>query len=137
MHACMQQYVDDVSIEWLYKPHTITASLVFIIALVYCAFVVNDDTLGQLHNTRIGVTVACGFFLLLGLLVFPSGPFIRPHPLVWRLAYGELESCILCQSFAASKFSCISLDIYRYWCRLSTGTGGCTLPHERSVSNRV
>ena len=25
---------------------------------------------------------------VLGMLVFPSGPFIRPHPLVWRVAFG-------------------------------------------------
>lgn len=27
-------------------------------------------------------------FIVLGLLVFPSGPFIRPNPAVWRLVFG-------------------------------------------------
>jgi len=35
-----------------------------------------------------GVSVAVGFFLIFGLLIFPNGPFTRPHPIVWRLAFG-------------------------------------------------
>lgn len=42
----------------------------------------------QIQNLRYGVGAACLFVLILGLLIFPSGPFIRPHPLVWRLAFG-------------------------------------------------
>ncbi len=26
--------------------------------------------------------------ITLGLVVFPSGPFIRPHPVFWRLVFG-------------------------------------------------
>ena len=82
-----EQYVNDVTVDFLYKPHTILAATVFISILIYLALTV-DDTLGQLHNTRMGVFVSSIFFLILGLLIFPSGPFIRPHPLVWRLAFG-------------------------------------------------
>ena len=39
-------------------------------------------------NLRYGSGAACLFVLILGLLIFPAGPFIRPHPLVWRLAFG-------------------------------------------------
>lgn len=35
-----------------------------------------------------GIAASIFFILVLGLLIFPSGPFIRPHPLVWRLAFG-------------------------------------------------
>jgi hypothetical protein len=42
----------------------------------------------QVSNLRVGATAASFFLLVIGLLVFPSGPFIRPHPLVWRLAFG-------------------------------------------------
>jgi len=27
-------------------------------------------------------------FLLIGCMVFPAGPFIRPHPIVWRFVFG-------------------------------------------------
>lgn len=42
----------------------------------------------QVEGARVGVAAASFFIFVLGLLVFPSGPFIRPHPLVWRLAFG-------------------------------------------------
>lgn len=28
------------------------------------------------------------FFLIISILVFPNGPFTRPHPVVWRLVFG-------------------------------------------------
>jgi hypothetical protein len=34
------------------------------------------------------VAATAGCLLAVGLLVFPSGPFIRPHPVVWRLFFG-------------------------------------------------
>lgn len=82
-----EQYVNDVTVDFLYKPHTILAAVVFISFMIYFAFI-QDDNISQLNNLRIGVTVSVSFFLILGLLIFPSGPFIRPHPLVWRLAFG-------------------------------------------------
>jgi len=35
------------------------------------------------------------FVLVLGLLVFPAGPFIRPHPLLWRFVFGERSSVVV------------------------------------------
>jgi phosphatidylserine synthase 2 len=41
-----------------------------------------------MQNLRYGAGVSALFVLILGLLIFPSGPFIRPHPLMWRFAFG-------------------------------------------------
>lgn len=27
-------------------------------------------------------------FIIISLLAFPSGPFIRPHPAIWRIVFG-------------------------------------------------
>ena len=28
------------------------------------------------------------FFLIISVLAFPNGPFIRPHPILWRMVFG-------------------------------------------------
>lgn len=35
-------------------------------------------------------------FLAVGCLVFPAGPFIRPHPIFWRLLFGISFLYMLC-----------------------------------------
>merc|ERR1719450_548750 len=37
------------------------------------------------HNANIasGVKAAVGIYVCLGMMVFPSGPFVRPHPIFW------------------------------------------------------
>jgi len=82
------QYIEDISVEFLYKPHTVTALCVIVGVLVYLAFQVELSATDWMSNMRLGVGAAAFFVLILGLLIFPSGPFIRPHPLVWRLAFG-------------------------------------------------
>ena len=40
------------------------------------------------QNVSRGATAACHVFLVVGLTAFPNGPFIRPHPALWRLVLG-------------------------------------------------
>jgi len=57
--------------------------------LLYLAFRTDLQSADDwVHNVRVGVGAAAFFVLVLGMLIFPSGPFIRPHPVVWRLAFG-------------------------------------------------
>lgn len=35
-----------------------------------------------------GILCCIFFFLIISLLAFPNGPFIRPHPAVWRIVFG-------------------------------------------------
>ena len=44
-----------------------------------------DDTAA---NTKMGIAVASVMFLLTGVTQFNDGPFVRPHPAVWRLVLG-------------------------------------------------
>ncbi|OUM62958.1 hypothetical protein PIROE2DRAFT_10648, partial [Piromyces sp. E2] len=73
--------VDEISVKWLYSPHTITA-------------LKSKDTL---TNARYGFLVVCFVFILIGIQQFRDGPFIRPHPAFWRmvLAFSVIYLLIL------------------------------------------
>ncbi|XP_035209762.1 phosphatidylserine synthase 1-like [Stegodyphus dumicola] len=78
--------VDDISLEFFYKPHTITLLTVAVGAVLYSVFTRNDDNIQ--NNLWDGVRCVCFFFLIISVLAFPNGPFIRPHPAIWRLVFG-------------------------------------------------
>ena len=80
-----EQFIDDISVHFLYQPHTILSFLLVVALLLYFAFHSSDSLV---TNLKLSALVCTLFILLLGLFVFPSGPFIRPHPLLWRLAFG-------------------------------------------------
>lgn len=46
-----------------------------------------DDTNFQ-NNIWAGILCCVFFFLIISVLAFPNGPFIRPHPAVWRIVFG-------------------------------------------------
>ncbi|KAJ3329831.1 hypothetical protein HDU76_007067 [Blyttiomyces sp. JEL0837] len=65
------------TLEFFYKPRTIT------IVIAYTAlFVTGDDVV---VNTKLGLAAGFGVILMTGLLEFKDGPFIRPHPALWRV----------------------------------------------------
>jgi hypothetical protein len=77
------------SLRFLYKPHTVTALLIIVGVLLFLAFRTDlHNPNDWVSNLRVGVGAAAFFVLVLGMLIFPSGPFIRPHPVVWRVAFG-------------------------------------------------
>ncbi len=39
-------------------------------------------------NLLAGLGGASAFFLIISALAFPNGPFVRPHPLLWRMVFG-------------------------------------------------
>lgn len=43
--------------------------------------------------------VGC-LFLVLSAMAFPNGPFIRPHPILWRLVFGVSVMYTLLLQFA-------------------------------------
>ena len=87
-----EQLVDDVSLHFLYQPHTILSFFLVLALLLYFAFhpssSISTPATSLATNVKLALFVCSLFLLLLGLFVFPSGPFIRPHPLLWRLAFG-------------------------------------------------
>ena len=131
-YAINERPVDDISLEFFYKPHTITLLTIFTSALLYsaftrwlyfffhghlyclcffCLFITgyanlrrpalfdsvlffltnificrNDDHFGD--NIWSGIRCVVFFFLVISVLAFPNGPFIRPHPAIWRMVFG-------------------------------------------------
>ena len=79
--------VDDISLEFFYKPHTITLLLGCVIFLTFLAFSRDPNA-----DFRSNVLTGCGgvfiFFMVISILAFPNGPFTRPHPILWRMVFG-------------------------------------------------
>ncbi|KAJ3018376.1 UNVERIFIED_CONTAM: hypothetical protein HDU68_011195 [Siphonaria sp. JEL0065] len=70
-------YADEIkpSLEFLYRPHTITALVLLLAGLVYYAlFLTGTDVVS---NTKMGIAGCFGVVILTGLLEFKDGPFIR------------------------------------------------------------
>lgn len=78
--------VDDISLEFFYKPHTITLLAVSAFGVMSFAFVRNEASLQD--NIWAGMLCVVFFFLIISVLAFPNGPFTRPHPAVWRILFG-------------------------------------------------
>lgn len=85
-YAINERPVDDISLEFFYKPHSITLLVVSIVSTFYSAFTRDESVLEV--NILSGIQCAILFFLIISLLTFPNGPFTRPHPAIWRLVFG-------------------------------------------------
>lgn len=79
--------VTNITLDFFYTPRTITLLLVVLLGLVLAAFLRSDDG-ERADNIGAGVYAFSFLFLAIGLLVFPNGPFTRPHPAIWRLVFG-------------------------------------------------
>ncbi|XP_063866842.1 phosphatidylserine synthase-like isoform X1 [Scylla paramamosain] len=79
--------VDDISLEFFYKSHTITLLIVIISGLIYFAFT-RDENESIQSNIQAGLVAMVFFFLIISIMAFPNGPFTRPHPAVWRIVFG-------------------------------------------------
>ncbi|KAJ7250048.1 phosphatidyl serine synthase-domain-containing protein [Mycena haematopus] len=77
----------DTSVEFFYKPITLTVLAALLILLAYLAM--TQDVLEEGRDKRrVGVYAALLFFLTFSMLQFRDGPFIRPHPAFWRAVLG-------------------------------------------------
>ncbi|KAF8272810.1 PSS-domain-containing protein [Lactarius quietus] len=77
----------DTSIEFFYKPVTLTALAVALAALGYVA--TTQDVLEEGRDKRgVGAYAAVAGFLVFSMIQFRDGPFIRPHPAFWRVVLG-------------------------------------------------
>ncbi|KAK3754742.1 hypothetical protein RRG08_019902 [Elysia crispata] len=81
-----ERSVDDISLDFFYKPHTITLLITCISGLLYFAFTRNEESPEQ--NIWNGLSCILFFFLIISVLAFPNGPFTRPHPAIWRIVFG-------------------------------------------------
>ncbi|NXY86318.1 PTSS1 synthase, partial [Alcedo cyanopectus] len=81
-----EQQVEDITLEFFYRPHTITLLSFTILSLMAFAFT-RDDSVPE-DNIWRGILSVIFFFLIISVLAFPNGPFTRPHPAIWRMVFG-------------------------------------------------
>ena len=84
-YAINERPVDDISLSFLYRSHSITLLIVSLVGVFYFAFTRNDSVFED--NVWNGIKCVIFFFLIISLLTFPNGPFTRPHPAIWRLVF--------------------------------------------------
>jgi hypothetical protein len=82
-----EMMVQDVSIPFLYQRHSILAYIAFVAVVTYAALFRDSSQYSDVDNIKLGIIVSCIVICIIGMLVFPSGPFVRPHPVFWRLVF--------------------------------------------------
>ncbi|KAG1696137.1 Phosphatidylserine synthase 1 [Nymphon striatum] len=125
--------VDDISLEFFYKPHTISLLSVTIVSLIYFAFT-RDDSQSYEENIFHGLLCVFLFFLVLinvFVLSLNSGPFTRPHPAVWRIVFGISALYLMVLVFVLfQKYETIKKTIYWFYPDLED----FHIDHEKDVS---
>jgi len=77
----------DTSVEFFYKPLTLSALSVGLVVLAYVAM--TQDVLEEGRDKRrVGIYASIASFLLFSMIQFRDGPFLRPHPAFWRVVLG-------------------------------------------------
>jgi phosphatidylserine synthase 2 len=85
-HDDEQHYVDDTQ-RFFNQPRVISAIVIIIGAFLWLTWT-QSDSLSIAENTRTGIAAAIFFFIIVGMLTFPtSGPFSKPLPIVWRAVF--------------------------------------------------
>ncbi|GAW02675.1 phosphatidylserine synthase 2 [Lentinula edodes] len=77
----------DTSVEFFYKPVTLSALGIGLVVLAYVATTQDVLEEGQ-DKRRVGAYAAIASFLTFSMIQFRDGPFIRPHPAFWRIILG-------------------------------------------------
>ncbi|KAI0754781.1 phosphatidylserine synthase 2 [Daedaleopsis nitida] len=85
IHPFQEQH--DTSVEFFYKPITLTALGVGFAILAYVAM--TQDVIREgAEKKRVGAYAAIASFLVFSMIQFRDGPFVRPHPAFWRAILG-------------------------------------------------
>lgn len=96
-----ERKVTEITLNLFYQPRTLTLLSLIMASLVCVAFMrpAGKDVSDRPGNLFAGLSTVCYLFLSIGLLVFPNGPYTRPHPAVWRLVFGMSFLYLLTLSF--------------------------------------
>ena len=70
----------DPTIKFLHRPYSITLLLVILLFFLWLALSQPSHSSNTLH----GLIASSVVFCFVGMLYLPNGPFIRPHPILWR-----------------------------------------------------
>ncbi|CAB3401193.1 unnamed protein product [Caenorhabditis bovis] len=82
-----ERVVEDITVDFLYKPHTLSILGIIAVAISYKAFT-GTSSVSTEQNVYEGLLGCLAMFLVVSALAFPNGPFIRPHPVLWRVIFG-------------------------------------------------
>ncbi|CAL2049218.1 unnamed protein product [Caenorhabditis brenneri] len=84
-----ERVVEDITVDFLYKPHTLTILGLLVVFIGYKAFTgFTEEENATDRNVYDGLLGTFALFLVVSALAFPNGPFIRPHPVFWRIVFG-------------------------------------------------
>ncbi|KAI8321055.1 PSS-domain-containing protein [Martensiomyces pterosporus] len=85
----------DPTLEFFYHPRTLSVLVVLLAGFLYIALYV--DPSNDMLNTKWGLVALCSVFVVVSVVLFRDGPFIRPHPAFWRvvLAFNVLYEMFL------------------------------------------
>lgn len=79
-----KEFYDEGVDSYFWRAHTLTVFFVVTGALCYTALLPPADSV---ENAKRGFVAVILLFLVFGVTHMPNGPFMRPHPIVWRLVY--------------------------------------------------
>ena len=79
--------VPQVTLPWLYESHTNVVLMVVSAAVLLIPFLFEPYATMREGLLKGGYLVTA-MFLAVGINAFPHGPFVRPHPVVWRVVFG-------------------------------------------------
>lgn len=86
------------------------------LALFFHVAVIWDEASRDIvQNTKIGIAAATGVLMYVGLVMFPDGPFVRPHPAMWRLVMAGSVVYQLYLVFFLYQNVGDARDLLKYW----------------------
>ncbi len=94
------------------QAHTISAGALICLGLIYVALFEqpHNDTM---FNIQRGVVAVVVVFILIGMIHMPNGPFVRPHPALWRLVLCVLILYVLLLIFMLFQVcGCVFMALY-------------------------
>jgi phosphatidylserine synthase 2 len=91
------QFYDDGTKTFFWRAHTVSILILVSSVLLYVALY--DEPGDTMYNIRRGSLVVVVAFILIGVLILPDGPFIRPHPALWRLVLVIMITYVLLLTF--------------------------------------
>jgi len=68
------------------RAHTLTVLALLICVLVYVGLI-EEPVDSSEYNAKRGLIACVSVFILLGVTITPDGPFLRPHPALWRFLF--------------------------------------------------
>ncbi|KAJ2001793.1 hypothetical protein GGI04_003604 [Coemansia thaxteri] len=72
----------DPTLAFFYHPRTLTVLVCLLAGFLYVALFI--DPSNDILNTKWGLVALCSVFIVVSVVLFRDGPFIRPHPAFWR-----------------------------------------------------